>query len=148
MYSWLALLVGIIAAVVAWFSILIGWAILGLLVLFLWLHLTSLSTRFKPVPELSAKANEYLQQYSHYYAFPYVCRQLSGAASMLYLLAPILAVISIIRGFWLGVLFGAVGMLIGARLAPLFYPVNAPIKDFDRQAHESVVHYVESHRGR
>ena len=128
------------------FSILLGWGILGLIAIFLLINLTSLNTQFKHAPELSAKANEYLQKYSHYYAYPHVCRQLSGAASVVAIFGIILTIISLVKGFYLGLLFGAAAWWVGSYLGPLFYPVNAPIKGFDRQAHESVVYYVESRR--
>lgn len=137
-----AVLIGgaIVAAPIA------GWVIYGLMAAFLLFQLYAVKTPVVDVAGLSTVANRALRTYSHFYQFPFVCRNLSAAASALLLVGIGLAAAGLFQGFWWGIALGVANVVAMNWLARSLTPPLPTLAAGERAAHEEVAAYLERQR--
>jgi hypothetical protein len=83
------------------------------------------------------------RRHSHVYAFPFVCRQLSGTASALGLGIVLLSIISVVRGWWpVALVGGPLGWWWFYRLSQRLNPGNFPMRENDRRGHDELVAWI------
>lgn len=137
------------AIIVAFWSPVISWCILALPLA--WFYFTLYATLYavKPkglsyVPELSAKANEMLSKFGHYYGRPFGARDISASASAITLSAIPIVVIGCFKGFWWGIAVGVVVYGLAGFIARQFNPANFLVDTSEQLAHEEIVGWIQS----
>lgn len=140
----LSMLVGLIAIATAIFNPLAAWLLYVCPVAYLvYLRWSVSKSRWKPVPELSDRANALLKQFGHFYAMPFAGNDFSGAASGLAFIGPAIAVAGLYQGSWRGIPVGVVSYFVLVTLAQFFNPTQFYKDEADRDAHEELVSYAE-----
>jgi hypothetical protein len=138
----------LVAVISEFYSILLGWLIISLPVMFLLVTLFSLRKGAKGMyfPELSNDANRMLQKFCHYYAMPFAGRDLSGSASTVMFAGVAVAVIGIFQGFWWGLGIAALNWIVMGITARAFNPASFLVDDSERIAHDEIISYITEKR--
>ncbi len=123
-----------------------GWLFIGVVNFYFSLALWSLKQRyrFNNVQGLSSVGSEMLQQYSHYFAMPVTSRASSASAATNQFGGVILGVISVVNGFWLGIVLAVANWvwmgLIAGNLSPASLIASDPVA---KMAHDEVTVWLE-----
>jgi hypothetical protein len=136
-------LIPLAAIIVAVFNPL--WAFYLLIARALWLlyvYWSAKTIRLKPISELSAKANELLIRYSHYYYSPLTAQQYSGAVSRVIITSNIVTIIACLHRFWWGIAIGIGLFLVMGPFQRAFSPKNFMAGEEELKAHEEIMNYL------
>lgn len=135
-----SLLAGVIIVITACFSPASAWGLIFGLDAWLVITLWSLKRTQYPACPLAGSGmiqiDELWARHAHYYMRPVVCRMYSRSASTLTLLAGVVVLIGLFRGFWWGLAWGVVAYVLSAMLAPEFDPSRFVREAEDRLAHQ------------
>jgi hypothetical protein len=144
----IATAVGLLAILLAFFSLIGAWVLLVLPGTYL-LAVYWLLKRARPkaaIPELSPEANELLARFPQFYSNPTANRSIGGAAGALALAGMVVALVGCLRGFWWGLLVGLVNLGVMAKLARAFEPTLFLHDQSERQAHNQILTHF-AHKG-
>lgn len=118
-----------------------AWIPLGLLCLWYGVSILSVHSWARSLGQLDGLSFEGLVQlktYPAFYRFPFAGKQTSATASLIALLGLLLAGYCAFRGFWLGILFGAVNYMAMGYFSKQFNP-TAFLQPDEEAAHWEVV---------
>ncbi len=148
MVQMIVILICLAAVIMGFFSVLWSWLILGVPSAFLLVTLFALKQKkWKYVPELSERANQMLQEFGHYYVWPFAGRDFSASASTLALATIAVAIIGAFKGFWWGIGIGIINFCLMYYVSVVFNPTNflsdkSVFDSFDQKAHKEVIAHI------
>ena len=137
-----SLLITVVAIVVAIFNPV--WAFVLLIIRALWLlwvYRSAKRLRAERIPELSAKANDQLIRFSHYYYSPLTAQQYSGAVSGVVITSIVVTIIACFHRFWWGIAIGAAIFLVMSPFQHAFSPKNFASEE-EIRTHEEIMNYL------
>jgi hypothetical protein len=143
----LAILLSLAAAAWAFFDPVFAWIPIGVAcatLLFVWTGVRG--TEWEYVPELSARANDLLRKFGHYYLMPFTGRDFGSAASTLQFSGAPVGIIGAINDFWWGL---ALAGLLFVTLGPAAMAFNPSVflrEPDDHLAHAEIIAWMRRRR--
>lgn len=139
----LVTLMCLVAAIVSFYSPILGWLVLGIPICFLSITAIAVTrSQWTDIPELSDDANRMFKKFGHYYTRPLSGGDYSAACSAVNLAAIIIVVIDVFFGFWWGILLGIGVYLLFGYLGRVFNPTHYLVDDVEKFAHDEIVNWL------
>jgi len=143
MIQFLIILICLAALITEFFSVMWGWVILGVPMVFLLLLFFGLKQKkWRHIPGLSEEANQMLQKFGYYYAMPFTGRDFSASASTIMFAGIVVAIIGIFKGFWWGIGIAILNWLVMGLVARAFNPTNFLVDPIKQMAHKEIISYI------
>jgi hypothetical protein len=87
-----------------------------------------------------------LQKFGHFYAMPFGGRDFSASASTLMPAGIVVAIVSALKGFWLGIGIAIINWFLMWIVAKAFNPTNFLAYYEEQSAHEEIIEFIQRKR--
>jgi len=146
----ITIILGIVLILISFVKPIWGWIGVALINLYfiyqLWV-VKQMGKNLRHISELSPDANYFLKKYCHYFAFPFASRDYTASSATMQFVGTIIAIISLIKKFYWGIVFGILNWLIMGHIACSFSPVALLKKHPQLQdVHDEILNYFAEKR--
>lgn len=139
----LVTLLCLVAAIVSFYSPILGWLVLGIPICFLSITAIAVTrSQWTVIPELSDDANRMFKKFGHYYTRQHSGGDYSAACSAVNLASIIIVLIDVFSRFWWGIPLGIAVYLLFGYLSRIFNPTHYLVDEVEKCAHEEIVQWL------